>query len=105
MFRHTKEHAETYPYVWGSYLTVYGGFGLWLIYRWRRLRGTEDRVRALQERLRIVFEEQQPSNSAAVTKAKIIKEQQSSNSAQVTEQSSNSASLENKVPPADKATE
>ncbi|CAL0304519.1 unnamed protein product [Lupinus luteus] len=23
-----KEHAETYPYVWASYIVVYGGFAL-----------------------------------------------------------------------------
>lgn len=51
-YRKTKEHAETYPYVWASYILVYGGFGLWLTYRWRALRKTEDRVRALQEILR-----------------------------------------------------
>ncbi|KAL2941829.1 ATP synthase gamma chain [Bienertia sinuspersici] len=47
-----KDHAETYPYVWASYMVVYGGFGLWFAYRWRKLRRTEDRVRGLQERLR-----------------------------------------------------
>ncbi|KAL6840277.1 hypothetical protein ACP4OV_030087 [Aristida adscensionis] len=51
-WRKTKEHAETYPYVWGSYILVYGGLGAYLTWRWRKLRRTEDRVRALQERLR-----------------------------------------------------
>lgn len=51
-YRKTKEHAEAYPYVWASYILVYGGFGLWLTYRWRVLRNTEDRVRALQEKIR-----------------------------------------------------
>ncbi|TQD89734.1 hypothetical protein C1H46_024728 [Malus baccata] len=51
-YRQIKEHAETYPYVWASYIVVYGGFALWGTYRWRRLRKTEDRVRALQDRLR-----------------------------------------------------
>ncbi|KAI3445100.1 hypothetical protein Pfo_001765 [Paulownia fortunei] len=87
-YRKIKEHAETYPYVWGSYILVYGGFGLWLTYRWRKLRRTEDRVRVLQERLR-----------------KLVETEQSTNSAAVTEQSANSASLTNKPPPsADKAT-
>ncbi|KAM5581020.1 hypothetical protein ABKV19_010299 [Rosa sericea] len=51
-YRQIKEHAETYPYVWASYSVVYGGLALWTTYRWRKLRKTEDRVRALQERLR-----------------------------------------------------
>ncbi|KAL8550869.1 hypothetical protein ACS0TY_000082 [Phlomoides rotata] len=65
-YRKTKEHAETYPYVWGSYILVYGGLGLWLAYRWRALRKTEDRVRALQEiiRKRAEAEELAPKSSA-----------------------------------------
>lgn len=51
-FHKIREHAETYPYVWGSYIIVYGGFGLWFTYRWRKLRRTEERVRVLQDRLR-----------------------------------------------------
>ncbi|KAK7318683.1 hypothetical protein RJT34_03388 [Clitoria ternatea] len=51
-----KEHAETYPYVWASYIVVYGGFALWTAYRWRKLRRTEDRVQTLQERLRKLVE-------------------------------------------------
>ncbi|KAG8380716.1 hypothetical protein BUALT_Bualt06G0044900 [Buddleja alternifolia] len=67
-YRKIKEHAETYPYVWGSYILVYGGFGLWLTYRWRKLRKTEDRVGVLQERLRKLVEAEQSTNSAvAVT--------------------------------------
>ncbi|XP_011091902.1 uncharacterized protein LOC105172228, partial [Sesamum indicum] len=87
-YRKLKEHAETYPYVWGSYILVYGGFGLWLTYRWRKLRKTEDRVRALQERLR-----------------KLVEVEKSPNSTAGTEQSAHSISLaNNKTPPADKAT-
>ncbi|KAJ4798473.1 transmembrane protein [Rhynchospora pubera] len=52
----TKEHAETYPYVWGSYILVYSGLGAYLTWRWRKLRRTEDRVRALQERLKKLVE-------------------------------------------------
>lgn len=86
-YRKLKEHAETYPYVWGSYILVYGGLGLWLTYRWRKLRRTEDRVRVLQERLRKLVEVEKPPNSAVGT-----------------EQSANSASLtNNKTPPPDKA--
>lgn len=51
-WRKAKEHAQTYPYVWGSYILVYGGLGAYLAWRWRKLRRTEDRVRVLQERLR-----------------------------------------------------
>jgi hypothetical protein len=51
-WRSTKEHAETYPYVWGSYILVYGGLGAYISWRWIKLRRTEDRVRALQARLR-----------------------------------------------------
>ncbi|CAA3001165.1 uncharacterized protein LOC111401626 [Olea europaea subsp. europaea] len=81
-----KQHAETYPYVWGSYILVYGRFGLWLTYRWRKLYRTEDRVRGLQERLRNLVEAEQSINTAALT-----------------EQSTNSTSDTNKAPsPADK---
>lgn len=87
-YRKIKEHAETYPYVWGSYILVYGGFSLWLTYRLRKLRQTEDRVRGLQERL-----------------CKQVEAEQSTKSAGVTEQSAKSHSSENKPPPsADKAT-
>ncbi|KAK2457901.1 hypothetical protein P8452_04635 [Trifolium repens] len=61
-----KEHAETYPYVWGSYIVVYGGFGLWTAYRWRKLRRTENSVRTLQERLRQLVEAEKSSDSAKV---------------------------------------
>ncbi|KAK7847011.1 hypothetical protein CFP56_007179 [Quercus suber] len=27
-----KENALTYPYVWPSYIVVYGGFALWTTY-------------------------------------------------------------------------
>ena len=60
-YKKIKENAETYPYVWGSYIVVYGGFGLWTAYRWRKLRKTEDRVRALQERLRKLVESEESS--------------------------------------------
>ena len=64
-YRRIKENAETYPYVWSSYIVVYGGFGLWFAYRWRKLRRTEDRVRVLQERLRKLAESEESSSSAA----------------------------------------
>lgn len=66
-YRKIREHAETYPYVWASYLVVYGGFALWGTYRWRKLRKTEDRVRALQERLRKLVETEESAGSATAT--------------------------------------
>ncbi|KAA8527289.1 hypothetical protein F0562_034614 [Nyssa sinensis] len=66
-YRKIKENAETYPYVWGSYILVYGGLGLWTAYRWRKLRKTEDKVRVLQERLRKLVEAEESANSATVT--------------------------------------
>ncbi|KAL3498063.1 hypothetical protein ACH5RR_040795 [Cinchona calisaya] len=68
-YRRIKENAETYPYVWGSYTVVYGGFGLWFAYRWRKLRKTEDRVRVLQERLRKLVEAEESASSAITEKA------------------------------------
>lgn len=65
-YRKVKEHAETYPYVWASYIVVYGGFALWTTYRWRKLRKTEDRVRTHQERLRKLIEAEESTSSAKV---------------------------------------
>lgn len=48
-WRTTKEHAETYPYVWASYIVVYGGLGVYATYKWRKLRRMEDRVEAEEE--------------------------------------------------------
>ncbi|CAA0829080.1 Unknown protein [Striga hermonthica] len=70
-YRKMKEHAETYPYVWGSYILVYGGLGLWLTYRWRKLRKTEDRVRVLQDRLRKLVEVEQPPPKSATKPASL----------------------------------
>ncbi|KAI5673737.1 hypothetical protein M9H77_14101 [Catharanthus roseus] len=67
-YRKIKENAETYPYVWGSYIVVYGGFGLWFTYRWRKLRRTEDRVRVLQDRLRKLVEAEDSASSAVAEK-------------------------------------
>ncbi|TVU36418.1 hypothetical protein EJB05_18351, partial [Eragrostis curvula] len=68
-WRKAKEHAETYPYVWGSYILVYGGLGAYLTWRWRKLRRTEDRVRGLQERLRklAAAEESQATSASTST--------------------------------------
>ncbi|KAK8940586.1 hypothetical protein KSP39_PZI009846 [Platanthera zijinensis] len=60
-----REHAETYPYVWGSYILVYGSFGVYFTYRWRKLRQTEDRVRILREQLRKLSEEGDAASSGA----------------------------------------
>ncbi|OMO84797.1 hypothetical protein CCACVL1_10646 [Corchorus capsularis] len=62
-YRKMKEHAETYPYVWASYTLVYGGLALWTAYRWRKLHKTEDRVRALQDRLRKLVENEEAATS------------------------------------------
>ncbi|KAG5241884.1 hypothetical protein OIU78_028299 [Salix suchowensis] len=62
-YQNIREHAETYPYVWASYIVVYGGLGLWATYRWRKLRKTEDRVRVLQERLRKLVETEEGARS------------------------------------------
>uniref|UniRef100_A0A2N9ER99 Uncharacterized protein n=1 Tax=Fagus sylvatica TaxID=28930 RepID=A0A2N9ER99_FAGSY len=67
-YRKIKEDAETYPYVWASYIVVYGGFSLWSIYRWRKLRKTEDRVRVLQARLRKIVEAEESTNSSTSVK-------------------------------------
>nr|XP_009793621.1 PREDICTED: uncharacterized protein LOC104240473 [Nicotiana sylvestris] len=67
-YQKIKENAETYPYVWGSYIVVYGGFGLWFAYRWRKLRKTENRVRVIQDRLwKLVEAEGSTSSSSAAT--------------------------------------
>ncbi|PKU60095.1 hypothetical protein MA16_Dca020493 [Dendrobium catenatum] len=66
-----REHAETYPYVWGSYIVVYGSFGVYLTYRWRKLRRTEGRVRILQERLRKLVEEEEAATASSGSGASI----------------------------------
>ncbi|KAH0730559.1 hypothetical protein KY290_001558 [Solanum tuberosum] len=69
-YQKIKENAETYPYVWGSYIVVYGGLGLWFTYRWRKLRKTENRVRVLQERLRKLVEAEESVSSSSATTSK-----------------------------------
>ncbi|KAF3779972.1 hypothetical protein EJ110_NYTH26595 [Nymphaea thermarum] len=61
----TREHAETYPFVWASYILVYGGVGVYMTYRWRKLRKTEERVRALHEHLKKLVE----ADEAAASKS------------------------------------
>nr|ADE76979.1 unknown [Picea sitchensis] len=51
-WQRSAKHAETYPYVWGSYAVVWGGLGVYTIYKWRKLRRMEDRVRTLQQKLK-----------------------------------------------------
>lgn len=58
-YKKLRDHAEAYPYVWGSYTVVYGGLFLWTAYRWRKLRRTEDRVRGLQTKLRKLVHDEQ----------------------------------------------
>ncbi|XP_030543795.1 uncharacterized protein LOC115750520 [Rhodamnia argentea] len=86
-YRKIKENAETYPYVWASYILVYGGFALWTTYRWRVLRRTEDRVRVLQERLRKLVKAQESASSVS----SVQKGQQSSVAASVEKGSSSGA--------------
>ncbi|KAI3857040.1 hypothetical protein MKX03_015412 [Papaver bracteatum] len=62
-----KQHAEEYPYVWASYILVYGGFACWAGYRWRKLRATETRVRVLQERLRKLVEAEEATASTSTS--------------------------------------
>ncbi|KAJ0972711.1 hypothetical protein J5N97_020670 [Dioscorea zingiberensis] len=82
-WRRVREHAETYPYVWGSYILVYGGIGVYLTYRWRKLRRTEDRVRALQNRLRQLVDEEAaaspPAGSDATTPSSPAPHEQNEN--------------------------
>ncbi|WZZ91812.1 uncharacterized protein LOC111212603 [Brassica napus] len=66
-YKKLRDHAEAYPYGWGSYTVVYGGLFLWTAYRWRKLRRTEDRVRGLQTKLRKLVQDEQ---AAAVTASK-----------------------------------
>lgn len=72
-YRELKDHAETYPYVWASYTVVYGGFGLWFAYRWRKLRKTENRVRGLQERLRQLAQAEESASSTSSAPTKVDK--------------------------------
>ncbi|KAJ7948089.1 putative Transmembrane protein [Quillaja saponaria] len=68
-YREIKENVETYPYVWASYIVVYGGLALWGTYRWRKLRNTENRVRALQERLKRLEAQESATSIPTVEKA------------------------------------
>nr|XP_043626124.1 uncharacterized protein LOC122597613 [Erigeron canadensis] len=62
-YRKTRENIEAYPYVWASYAIVYGGIGLWVSYRYTKLRRKEDTVMALQEKLRKLRQERAPKSS------------------------------------------
>ncbi|VVB13777.1 unnamed protein product [Arabis nemorensis] len=72
-YKKLRDHAEAYPYVWGSYIVVYGGLFLWTGYRWRKLRRTEDRVRGLQEKLRKLVEDEQSAVTASKSAQSIDK--------------------------------
>ncbi|KAL5581993.1 hypothetical protein UlMin_014435 [Ulmus minor] len=69
-YRKAKENAETYPYVWASYIVVYGGFGLWTAYRWKKLHKTEDRVQAKQEILLKLVEAEEFAKSSSSSENK-----------------------------------
>ncbi|KAM7273254.1 hypothetical protein ACFE04_027918 [Oxalis oulophora] len=88
-YRKIREHAETYPYVWGSYIVVYGGLGLWFTYRWRKLRKMEDRVRALQLKLPQVLRER--AAAAAMSAQKGVPSTTSTTATSVKMPSSNAA--------------
>lgn len=51
-WQRSAEHAETHPYVWASYGVVWVGLAIYTTYKWRKLRRMEDRVRALQQKLK-----------------------------------------------------
>ncbi|WOL17204.1 hypothetical protein Cni_G25993 [Canna indica] len=68
--RGIKEHAETYPYVWGSYILVYGTLTTFLAIRWRKLRRTEERVRNLQVRLRKLVEAEELQTRSTATSSR-----------------------------------
>ncbi|GLJ31227.1 hypothetical protein SUGI_0626090 [Cryptomeria japonica] len=55
-WRRSVEHAQTYPYVWASYAVVWGGLSIYTIIRYRKLRQVEDRVRAIQHKLKLLAE-------------------------------------------------
>lgn len=60
-WRKAGEHAEAYPYVWSSYILVYGGLGAFVAWKWRKLRKMESRVRGLQEKARAKAESERTS--------------------------------------------
>lgn len=45
-------HMETYPYVWASYVVVFGGLGLYGAFAWRNMRLAEREVLRLQSVLK-----------------------------------------------------
>eukprot|EP00271_Cylindrocystis_brebissonii_P014590 TRINITY_DN35989_c0_g1_i1.p1 TRINITY_DN35989_c0_g1~~TRINITY_DN35989_c0_g1_i1.p1 ORF type:complete len:100 (-),score=6.81 TRINITY_DN35989_c0_g1_i1:1030-1329(-) len=47
-----RTHIETYPYVWASYVVVFGGLGAYSAYRWQRMRAAEREVLRLQEAIK-----------------------------------------------------
>lgn len=59
-----REHAETYTYLWGSYILVYCGLGAYFTFRWRKLRQTENRVRVLHRRLRKHVEAEESASAS-----------------------------------------
>eukprot|EP00252_Welwitschia_mirabilis_P018393 TRINITY_DN40891_c0_g1_i1.p2 TRINITY_DN40891_c0_g1~~TRINITY_DN40891_c0_g1_i1.p2 ORF type:complete len:107 (-),score=16.53 TRINITY_DN40891_c0_g1_i1:305-592(-) len=63
-WQRTVKHAQTYPYVWASYGVVYGTLGILLTYKWRNLRKHEERVRALQLKLKQMHEAKEAAAKA-----------------------------------------
>ncbi|KMZ60307.1 hypothetical protein ZOSMA_5G01740 [Zostera marina] len=64
-WRKAGEHAEAYPYVWSSYILVYGGLSAFVAWKWRKLRKMESRVRALQERAKEKAELERTTSSSS----------------------------------------
>lgn len=51
-WQRTRDHFHSYPYVWASYIFVFGGLGLYTTHRWRALRKAEDELLRIQDRLK-----------------------------------------------------
>ncbi|GAQ84508.1 hypothetical protein KFL_001920090 [Klebsormidium nitens] len=53
-FYAAKEHFHTYPYVWYSYITVFGSLSAALAFSYGRMRGSENRLREVQARMKLL---------------------------------------------------
>ncbi|KAL2614024.1 hypothetical protein R1flu_025716 [Riccia fluitans] len=51
-FQKIRDHWDSYPYVWASYMVVFGGLGIYSAYRWRALRKVENELLKFQEKLK-----------------------------------------------------
>eukprot|EP00249_Psilotum_nudum_P013770 c24500_g1_i1 orf=48-401(+) len=64
-FLNIKEHWESYPYVWASYIFVFGTLGFYATYRWRKLRQAEDELLRLQGKVRSILEAERAARNPA----------------------------------------